>query len=258
MKITVAIPVFNRERYVGIAVRSLLRQRPNVDIDILVVDDGSTDESAAVVKDLQATCHCIRLVSQPNRGVAGARNTALRNLLPETALVSFLDSDDVATAERFADDLRHFESNLSLGMVYSRMMLVKDIEPNTMVPRPDSVIGTLRGVSLTTATFRRRVVDEIGLFDESLSIGEDLDYLLRIFEQGYTYALSDHVSVLYRRHDTNMTSNGTGMRRGVMHALLKSAKRRASNPSLVGRIPPFLDLAELDNMRRAMECEAVL
>lgn len=84
MKLSV-MPVYNREKYVGAALRSLLRQRDAADLDIIVVDDGSTDGSADIVRTLMGEVSCIRLFSQANAGATKARNSGLRQLLPQTS-----------------------------------------------------------------------------------------------------------------------------------------------------------------------------
>src|SRR5690349_1617778 len=74
VKLSVIMPVYNRERYVVPALRSLLRQRDAANLDIIAIDDGSTDGSAAAVRSMMDGNPCIRLFRQPNMGVAGARN----------------------------------------------------------------------------------------------------------------------------------------------------------------------------------------
>ena len=98
MKLSVIMPVYNREVFVGAALRSLLRQRDAAELDIIVVDDGSTDGSADVVRSMIDEVPCIRLFQQENTGVTRARNRGLNLLKPETELVSFLDSDDISPA----------------------------------------------------------------------------------------------------------------------------------------------------------------
>ena len=107
MRLSVIVPVYNRELYVVSALRSLLRQRDAADLDIIVVDDsGSTDGSVDAVRAVMRDAACIRLFQQANRGVASARNAGLRQLLPQTELVSFLDlGRDVSPAGRFKADL---------------------------------------------------------------------------------------------------------------------------------------------------------
>ena len=102
MKLAVIVPLYNRQRMIVPAIRSLLRQSDAADLDIIVVDDGSTDESATVVRDIAQKERCVRLISQKNMGVTGARNTGLKNLSDDTKLVTFLDSDDISPAGRIA------------------------------------------------------------------------------------------------------------------------------------------------------------
>src|SRR6266850_4054180 len=124
MKLSVIMPVHNRETYVGAALHSLLRQRDAADLDIIVIDDGSTDGSAEVVRSMMGETASIRLFQQANMGVTRTRNTGLGLLLPETAFVSFLDSDDISPAGRFLADLALFEADPGLELSYSRMTLV--------------------------------------------------------------------------------------------------------------------------------------
>ena len=91
MKLSVIVPTYNRERYVSSALRSLLRQRHEVDLDIVVVDDGSTDGTREIVQSLMRDAPEIRLFTQPNQGVSAARNLGLRQMFPTTDFISFLD-----------------------------------------------------------------------------------------------------------------------------------------------------------------------
>ncbi|TIW67212.1 MAG: glycosyltransferase family 2 protein, partial [Mesorhizobium sp.] len=146
------MPVYNRERYVVPALRSLLRQRDAADLDIIVIDDGSTDGSA------HAGSPCIRLFQQQNAGVTRARNTGLRLLKPDTELVSFLDSDDISPAGRFEADVELFRKDPGLELSYSRMMLVDNIDDERLEPAADSYRITVRGIHLSSAIFSRRLV----------------------------------------------------------------------------------------------------
>lgn len=235
MKISVIVPVFNREPFIGTALRSLLQH--DVDMDILVIDDGSTDDTPAILRNMQAAHPIIRVISQPNAGVTAARNTGLRNLLPDTAFVSFLDSDDVSMDGRYQRDLEFFTADPYLELVYAQLMLVDHIDNATLQPMAQASTTVVHGISLTAATFRRSVIEKVGLFDEQFKQGEDLDYLLRIFELGTRYTLADHVAVLYRQHQGNMTNDKTQMRQGVMKAVLRSTQRRKQNPALCTSLP---------------------
>lgn len=145
MRLSVIMPVYNREQFVGLALRSLLRQREDIDLDIIVIDDGSTDGSAAVIRSLIDEAPCIRLFQQINGGVTKARNAGLKQLLPQTRLVSFLDLDDISPIGRFKADLACFEEDPGLDLTYSRMTLIDKIDGETLEPAADSHSITVRG-----------------------------------------------------------------------------------------------------------------
>lgn len=246
MKLSVIMPVYNREHYVGLALRSLLKQIESVDLDIIVIDDGSTDGSAAAVRSLIDEAPCIRLFQQANGGVTRARNAGLQQLLPQTQLVSFLDSDDISPGERFKADLACFGEDPGLELTYSRMTLVDKIDDETLEPAADSNSITVRGIHLSAGIFARNLVDRIGGFDEDFRQAEDTDYLLRVFESGPKYTMPDTVALYYRRHPGNMTKEADVPFREFMRAIHKSMKRRKADPSLrrVEGIFDFKDLAQ--------------
>lgn len=238
MKVSVIMPVYNRERYVGMALRSLLRQSDDVDLDIVVVDDGSTDASRDVVRALIDEGWPIRLFAQENQGVTLARNTGLRNLLPETALVTFLDSDDVSPDGRFAADLPHF-ADPSVEFVYGRICLVEHLDEVTMKPRVDACCDSVRGIQLAASIFRRDYLDRVGEFDEAFRQAEDTDLLFRAFEMRSNAVLTETIGVYYRQHPEGLTRNRTEGRREFLKALTRSALRRRRDPSLSDLKPIF-------------------
>ncbi|WP_421914963.1 glycosyltransferase family 2 protein [Mesorhizobium sp.] len=248
MKLSVIMPVYNRERYVGSALRSLLRQRDAADLDIIVVDDGSTDGSAEVVRALMDETSCIRLFSQANAGVTRARNSGLRQLLPQTEFVSFLDSDDISPAGRFKADLACFGEDSGLELTYSLMTLVDNIDEKTLAPAEDANCMTVRGIQLSAGIFARSLVDRTGGFDEAFQQAEDTDYLLRVFESGPKYVMPDTVALYYRRHPGNMTKEADIPAREFMRAIYKSMTRRKANPSLK-RIEGIFDFKDLAGWR---------
>jgi glycosyltransferase involved in cell wall biosynthesis len=248
VKLSLIMPVYNREAYVGAALRSLLRQRDAVDLDIIVIDDGSTDGTAAVVRALIDETQCIRLFQQANGGVTKARNAGLGQLLPQTRLVSFLDSDDISPAERFKTDLACFDDDPKLELTYSLMTLVDKMDDETLEPAADSHPITVRGIHLSAGIFARALVDRIGAFDEEFEQAEDTDYLLRVFERVAKYIMPDTVALYYRRHPGNMTKEPDVPAREFMRAVYKSMKRRRADPGL-RRIEGIFDLKQLADWR---------
>jgi len=232
VKLSVIVPVHNRERYVVSALRSLVRQRDAADLDIIVIDDGSTDGSAEAVRSMMGENPCIRLFRQENMGVARTRNAGLRQLPADAEFVSFLDSDDISLAGRFKTDLARFDANPTLELTYSLMTLADRIDDARLEPAIDSRTMTVRGISLSTAVFRRSLVEQTGQFDEEFEQSEDTDYLLRVFEKGPNYELLDAVAIYYRRHAGNLTKEHSGRVRNHLLAIHKSMRRRKADPSL--------------------------
>jgi glycosyltransferase involved in cell wall biosynthesis len=248
MKTSVIIPVHNRENFIGAAIRSLLRQRGAAELDIIVVDDGSTDDTAQIVEAMGRGDACIRLFRAPKSGVARARNIGLANVRDDAHLVTFLDSDDISVENRFALEVPLFCKDPELEMTYSLMTLADVIDDDQLMPAPEATTLTLRGISLTTALFRKSAVEKIGKIDEGFQQAEDWDFLLRFFERSDRYRVVDNVSVIYRRHPGNTTLDREEGHRDFMRATLLSAQRRRKNPSLRS-IPNIFNLNDLNEGR---------
>lgn len=239
MRVTVIIPTYNRARFLPRAVKSILRQSDAADFDILIVDDGSSDHTPELLDNLTSMHPEIRVLRQPNAGVAAARNTGLKNLLAETQIVTFLDSDDVIPADRFARDLPLFAADPALEMTYGRLLQVSALDPETLTPLPGNAVTNARWVQLSCGLFRRDLITRTGLFADDMVQAEDTDYLYRIFEEGANYAETDTISVYYMRHSDNMTNDQTQSRRYSSRALLRSIKRRRDDPWRSTKMPVF-------------------
>jgi glycosyltransferase involved in cell wall biosynthesis len=244
MKVSVIMPAYNREAYVGTAIRSLLRQRDDADLDIIVIDDGSTDRTAAVVEAFARKEPAVRLVRQANGGISKARNTGLDNIHPDAELVTFLDSDDVSVEGRFAAELPLFREDPELAMTYSRMTWTDRIDDATCSLAPDALSCTLHGIVLMVAIFRRSAIEQIGRFNEDLAQSEDLDFLLRFFESPLKYRVVENVSVLYRRHEGGITQKREEARSNFMRVMLLAARRRRAGGA-ARDMPKFFDFEEL-------------
>jgi glycosyltransferase involved in cell wall biosynthesis len=232
MRLGVIIPLHNRETMIGSALRSVLRERDAVALDIVVIDDGSTDGSAEVVRQWAAQASSIRLVSQDNMGVACARNAGLDHLGDDTDLVTFLDSDDVCAAGRFNAELGRFSEDPGLDLTYGLMTLVDRIDDDTLAPAEGCQAVTVRGLALSSGIFRREWFSRLGGFDVQFDVAEDADFLFRLFEQSPRYVLTDTVATFHRRHRGNMSNDKISIRRGLMLAIHKSVNRRRQNPAL--------------------------
>ncbi|MFA5649125.1 MAG: glycosyltransferase family A protein [Bacteroidales bacterium] len=245
--LTVIIPTYNRAHMIGNAIRSLLRQSDAAELDILVIDDGSEDGTDTFIAGLMEVHSQIRYIRQENAGVAAARNTGLLNLLPQTEIVTFLDSDDVSPVGRFAADLPRLINNPTLDLTYARMMIISELNAETLKPTLTARTADVVSIHLSCTLIRRALVERIGLFNTELPQAEDTDYLLRIFESGSQFQQTDTPSLYYVRHQENLTRNTQEAARCFAKAIFLSVRRRRNDPSLSLNKPSF-ELQALQEM----------
>jgi glycosyltransferase involved in cell wall biosynthesis len=187
MTISVVIPTYNHAAFLPQAVESVLAQTRRAD-EVIVVDDGSTDGTGALVAQRYPA---VRLLSQPNRGLAAARNRGLQAARGD--LVVFLDADDWLTPDAVAEKAAVLERDDALGWVYSDLFLTD--EAGTVTRRASEawrypgrrlegwifeelLLGNFIPVHAVMA--RRRAVVDAGSFDETLPNQEDYDLWLRL------------------------------------------------------------------------------
>jgi glycosyltransferase involved in cell wall biosynthesis len=187
-KIGVIIPAFNAAKYLPFAIESVISQTYE-DWQILLVDDGSTDNTPEVIAPfLDRLGPKIKYIQQENRGLPTARNTAIRS--SSTELLALLDADDVWLSSRLSESVKVMDARPQAGLSYGLITGI-DAEGNhrgTFEGNPSHAEGHIapyiymRKVELPcpTITFRRRCVEEVGLFDETMRATEDRDLWLRI------------------------------------------------------------------------------
>ncbi len=194
--VSVVVPVHNGERFLAAALASALEQ-DYAPLEIVVVDDGSTDVSAAL-----AAAHPVTLLRQPNRGVASARNAGVAASSGE--LIAFLDQDDEWLPAKTSLQVRALADDPGLGFVLTRMQIV--LEPGT--PRPEwldeaSLAGPSDAAIPSSLMVRRETFDEVGGFDPAYRIACDADWLARAKDAGVEWARLDETLVRYRIHSDN-------------------------------------------------------
>ena len=190
--ITVVMPVYNTAAYVADAVTSVLVQTYE-NFELLIIDDAGQDNSIEICEAIDDPR--IRIIKQANRGLAGARNTGIRNA--RGSLVAFLDSDDLWMPRKLELHVQHFAMNESLGVSYSGSLLIDDdgVPMNVrMTPKLEDVRA--RDVFLrnpvgngSAPVIRRETLDaisfegprgEMNWFDETFRQSEDIECWLRI------------------------------------------------------------------------------
>ena len=203
-KISVLLPIYNAARYLREAVESL-RTQTHADFEIVAVDDGSTDESAEILRTVARTEPRLQVESRPNTGIVGALNDGLA--LARGEFIARMDADDVSLPRRFSaqlDFLAQHPDCVALG---------SDVEFTDPEGRPLSrrrpaqdhaeilrqlLDGNGGALVHPSVMFRRAAVERIGGYREHYSL-EDLDIYLRLTEHGTLANLPD-VLLRYRQH----------------------------------------------------------
>jgi glycosyltransferase involved in cell wall biosynthesis len=211
--VSVIVPLYNHARFVAQAVQSALAQGPILR-EVVVVDDGSPDESAKVMRGLCEGEPRIVFWSQPNRGAHAAINAGLQRATGD--LLAILNSDDVYEPDRLATLAAALDGEEPADIAASGISFVDGggapIENawyeealQFFKSRGDLGAALVNGNFLmTTSNFliRRRLLDEIGLF-APLRYAHDLDFALRAAARGKRFALTDRRLLRYRVHDSN-------------------------------------------------------
>jgi glycosyltransferase involved in cell wall biosynthesis len=250
LPVSVVIPAFNAARFVGAALDSLLQERRRVDLDIIVVDDGSADGTREIVAGIAAQAKEIRLLANPGKGIGAARNTGLRNLPPDCAFVTFHDADDISRAGRIEHQSRRLIEDPSIDVLYGLVQIFSTQNGAGLLPAIEEPAKIVRGPYLQSAIFRPSVLKSVGFFDETYRQGCDSDYFLRLVDGDFRIVLEDEIAVYYRRHDTNVTLDAEEMKREFMRASLSWAvrrrmKRKGPLPAIFAEM--FLNRVELQN-----------
>lgn len=206
-RVTVVIPTYNYARYVGNAVKSVLEQDyPN--LEILVVDDGSTDETKTV---LQPYLPWIKYLYKQNGGTATALNLGIEQASGQ--YVCWLSSDDVFLPGKVAKQVNLMEGDSGLGFSYTSYMVIDEFgNKQYEVHSPFYLDSKLMVSKLLAGCFingssvmmRRTALKQVGLFDPTVATAHDYDLWFRLLRH-YRCAVLDEVLLAYRWHANNGT-----------------------------------------------------
>lgn len=209
-QVSVIIPAYNYARYLPVTLRSVLLQE-GVRVEIIVVDDASTDNTPEVLADFGER---ITVIRQENAGPAAARNTGLRHATGET--VVFLDADDLLMPGVLASQYGLLQTRPDVSMVscLNQEVMADSAEaplrPKDYWPRfADNEAVHLchfNMLPIHSVMCRMAVCREVGFFDQSLRACEDHDYWLRCAVAGHLPLVNPHALVLYRKHKESLSS----------------------------------------------------
>jgi glycosyltransferase involved in cell wall biosynthesis len=235
LSVSTIVPVYNGARFLPDAIASVRRQRCPP-LEIIVVDDGSTDETSAVVAKLTPD---VRYEWQSNQGPAAARNRGLE--LARGTAIAFLDADDWWSDDKLEVQVEYLTANPSVEVVIGLTQLIgpgaSSDGKTDLVPVGKPGIVTALG----SALIRRSAFDRAGRFALSVGHAEDLDWFLRASEAGVSMVDLDQVTHYYRRHEQNLTNDRSSTFRYMIMALKRSLDRRRMGPEESARpLPPWL------------------
>lgn len=210
IKASVIIPAYNAAKFLRQAIESVLGQTLK-EIEIIVVDDGSTDETPLVAASFGDK---IRYYRQENGGTASARNCGLKRATGE--FVAFLDADDYfVLPEKLERQLAVIKRSENCGIVTSGWMNVA--ADGTLIERrepwryaPDLSLKNLltwHPFLPSVLLFRRAALEKVGGSDPEVSVIEDFDVVVRVILAGFTASWLPEVTAAYRLHDSNKTGN---------------------------------------------------
>ncbi len=222
--VSIIITVYNGAMLVAEAIESALAQTLPP-LEVIVVDDGSSDDTADVVRRFEA----VRLIQQPNAGPAAARNTAIR--AASGVFIALLDHDDLFPAERLEHMVAELIAHPGADYVVGRQRIT--LLPGAELPY---WLNSTEAVELdrfrdehgpTQSMFRRNALDRVGLFDETMtSGGEDIDLMFRCAEAGLVELVIEEDVLIRRIHGANFTMDEANMRRAIFAVLRSRARRR--------------------------------
>lgn len=239
-RVSVVIPVYNREKYIQQTIQSVLDQSYS-DVELIVVDDGSTDGSKELIEQFGARLMLLTHEGGRNFGQSASINLALEHITGE--YVAILDSDDYWHPNKVESQVRFLEERPELSLVYSNGKVVDEngktlhafYSPDHQKEHtPEAYL--LEGYFLlpNNSLMKSSVLRKTGLFDESLRAAQDYDMGIRVTEVAKFGYLNEQL-FYYRRHDESISGKKTLMMWQDGFTILAKAQQRYPYPSEVVR-----------------------
>lgn len=261
--VSVIMPAFNAERFVDVAITSVLAQ-PVADVELIVVDDGSTDATPDILAAWAARDERVLVVRQSNRGVSAARNAAFARA--RGRWFALLDADDEWASEYLSIQIPALE-RLRRGGVATPNAYQRGGPQDGGLLRPGPArVRHLRVRDLidddaavcVMSLFGREVYDAIGGFDERLRHSEDYHFWIRAALAGFPIVQRPEPLGWYRRHAASASSNERAMLDGMRVVLRETRTRCAGDPDLLRAIDAQLRRCDreqyvLDGKRALMD-----
>ncbi len=206
-KVSVVIPSYNHEHYITQSIMSVIQQTYK-NIELIVIDDGSLDNSVEVIQGLQEQ-YGFKFETQENMGLTGTLNKALAMATGE--YIAFFASDDIMMLDRFEKQVRYMEQNPKIALCGGNMLSIDDsgtvmgkqkMLPERILEFDDIFLKKKKGIPAPTMLYRTNVLKEAGGYDPTVRI-EDMYMAFKVTSMGYRIAVLSDVLAYYRYHGDN-------------------------------------------------------
>lgn len=231
LKVSVIIPTYNRAHVLREAIDSVLSQKYS-DLELLVVDDGSTDHTKEVASSYTSK---LAYIYQEHKGVSAARNRGIKQA--QGNYLSFLDSDDLWLPDKLSTQMRFMEDHPEIHICYTEEIWIRKgvrVNPMKKHRKYSGMIFEhclpLCIVSPSSVLIARSLLEEIGVFDEELKVCEDYDLWLRISARYPIYLLDTPLIIKRGGHDDQLSKAMNGQDRFRIKALVKLLESDSLSP----------------------------
>jgi glycosyltransferase involved in cell wall biosynthesis len=218
--VTVVVPVHNGERHLADTLESALAQTYGR-LEVIVVDDGSTDGSASVAQRFDQ----VRLLTQTNQGVAAARNAGV--IRGRGSFIAFMDQDDLWMPDKISAQILALLGDPAAG--YALTLHRRFVTPGQVRPawvQPEWLERDLSGSEPSALLVRRSVFERVGPFNTGFSQASDVDWFFRASELQIKAALVPRALVLRRIHDANNSRLVSKTTADIRRIAIESIRRR--------------------------------
>lgn len=230
-RVSVVMPAYNNEQYVTSAVKSILAQRYR-DFEMIVIDDGSTDNTAERVAALARGDSRVRLVSQSNTGIVGALNHGLD--LARGSIIARMDSDDIAYPDRFGRQIAFLDEHPEVVLLGTQIVII-DQHGRLRAIRGEEfghdellhaiLSGKSGAIMHPTVMMRREALDKAGHYRDEFRHVEDADLFLRLAEVGEIRNLRQPL-LNYRHHGNSVCHLHREEQQGIKERVIRDALDR--------------------------------
>lgn len=222
--VSVIIPVYNGERYLGEAIESVINQTYQ-NIELVIINDGSTDRSEQIAQSCPGVCY----IYQNNQGCAAARNAGLK--AAKGYFIGFQDADDVWLANKLEIQMDYLSRNLNVGGTICRIENFLDPPNDRNLDTQNFTLSNER-IALISLVARKSIFDLVGGFNPDYKVCSDFEWFTRAKDAGIKLKILDEVLLHRRVHGENISSQMQARKKSMLKMFKESIDRKGGlNPS---------------------------